>query len=170
MEIQKSLFEEWEKACKQFQSRFEKAGIGPVPVPALEVSGKKVRKMGICYYPGGRYRNGRIQVFAYVVSAWNEEEMLNTIKHEVAHIIAYYFGSKGHDKIWKNVFIAIGGSGNRFASSKPLHPDNMRSYKIRKILYKCNCMSHEITIRTHNKIKKGFKYQCRICGGKIREV
>ncbi len=38
---------------------------------------------------------------------------VNTMIHEIAHAINYHLGGRGHDRQWRNIFISLGGNGQR---------------------------------------------------------
>ena len=38
---------------------------------------------------------------------------VNTVVHEIAHAINFTLGGHGHDWQWKDIFITLGGNGNR---------------------------------------------------------
>lgn len=71
----------------------------------------------------------------YFVEMNGFDEIESTIKHEVAHAIAYvYFNHTEHGKIWKKVAIAIGDDGKRcYDSAQVIMPKG-------KYIFECtNC-------------------------------
>lgn len=74
------------------------------------------KSFGLC-----RYRHKHIQLSRILTSAGDEQRVLETILHEIAHVIAYeQHGKRGHCRVWKGVCISIGGTGERttFLSKK----------------------------------------------------
>lgn len=94
----------------------------------------------------------------------NERNYLkNTIGHEVAHIVAFEYGARGHDHIWKKVMIKLG-----------LPPTRCHSYTTANgaagevFEYVCGCdTEHNLTKRRHYKILRGASYTCRRCKQKL---
>jgi len=44
-------------------------------------------------------------------------EWKNTMIHEIAHAIAGSMGSYGHTRLWRNIFLSMGGNGERCSDS-----------------------------------------------------
>ena len=83
--------------------------------------------------------------------------MLDTIPHELAHIVAYQvFADKGHGYGWYSVMTTLGIEGKR-----------CHSYKVEKTgktyTYRCSCQTHEFTPQRHAWANKGKSYVCKHC-------
>lgn len=64
------------------------------------------RRFGCC-----RYDRKEITLSRHLVQLNGEREVLNTIRHEVAHAIC---GKEaGHGPVWSKVCVALGGDGKR---------------------------------------------------------
>lgn len=63
-----------------------------------------------------RYRNKTIYLSKICAPLQSEEASMNTIIHEVAHALT---PGEGHSDVWMAKFIAIGGSGERWAVNTP---------------------------------------------------
>lgn len=56
--------------------------------------------------------HGEIELSLHFVQNGSEEDIIDTIKHELAHFIAYcQTGRLAHCRTWKRVFLTMGGSG-----------------------------------------------------------
>ena len=71
---------------------------------------RRKRQMGICFYPH-QGRPGRIELSIYFVEKNSEEEIRDTILHEIAHALV---GPKhAHDAVWRAKYIEIGAVPKR---------------------------------------------------------
>ena len=101
--------EELEKLSKEFDFSFE-----------LNFSTKMTSTLARCSYGHCRDRYGLITFNEnYLMQQWAEQELepiLNTIKHEVAHILVGR--GHGHDGVWKLKIQELGGIPDRVGTSK----------------------------------------------------
>jgi len=90
----------------------------------------------------------------------NREVFLKqTVAHEVAHLMSYVLGSKGHDDVWKDCCRKLG-----------IEPKRCSSYVLEGyIRYTCRCgKTFQITPKMDKKIGLGKeKYTCAKCHGEI---
>lgn len=111
---------------------------------------KGKRRLGLC-----NYRQRVIRISRDHIMKGTDEEVLDTIRHEVAHAIAGY-GAK-HGPIWQRVAIALG------ASPKPTtRVSYTHNYK-----YYLNCgMCNKVVQRRLNKVSRTrlIKLYCTNCG------
>ena len=93
------------------------------------------------------------------------DHILNdTVPHELAHIICMYRNiDTGHGKIWRNICVFLGGSGERCHSEEVI-PARVTE----KFVYTATCGT-KLTVSKirHNKIQKGVGYTLKSTGGKI---
>lgn len=110
----------------------------------------------------------------------NVDEMLeDTVPHEVAHLVTYrlhptsrrWTGKKWvrtikpHGDEWKSVMRALGVTPDR---THNMDVSEVRVKKnVTKYEYRCNCRTHEVGGKVHNKIQAGHTYTCRKCKGKL---
>lgn len=118
-----------------------------------------------------RVKNGQrvIRYNPYVFAKYFDDNMKQTIPHEVAHYVTdmlYGFAkSRPHGNEWKSVMQVFGVAANRTANYD-LTDLPVRKHKM--FAYHCGCQDFELTSRRHNKILRGMgSYQCRDCGGKL---
>jgi predicted SprT family Zn-dependent metalloprotease len=65
--------------------------------------------------------HGEIELSSHFVQNGSEEDIIDTIKHELAHFIAYCkTGRLGHCRTWKRIFLAMGGTGEVKSRKKGL--------------------------------------------------
>jgi len=91
----------------------------------------------------------------------SEEDMINTLKHEIAHLMQYmFFQRRGHGPHWKRIMEQIGG--------RPVRCHNMplpSARNMRKVTYTCGCRDMEISMRKSNSIEiLKSVWKCRACG------
>lgn len=87
----------------------------------------------------------------------------NTLPHELAHIICFYLGiGKGHDKVWKDLCIALGGTGKRCHDLMVTPARVTQQY-----VYKATCGTVvKVGKIQHNRIQNGNKrYRVNSTGG-----
>ncbi|BBG59663.1 SprT-like family [Providencia rustigianii] len=91
------------------------------------------------------------------------------IPHELAHLLVYQvFGRKGiapHGNEWKWMMQHV-----LEVPAKRTHNFAVASVKSQTFTYLCGCnVTHELTIRRHNKVQRGEnQYLCRRCGEILR--
>ena len=64
----------------------------------------------LCKRKGFQYSGGEIQLSDFITSVHSEDEVKNTILHEIAHALT---PGHGHDYVWKMKAMSIGCSGDR---------------------------------------------------------
>jgi len=108
------------------------------------------------------YSTCSIRVNTDLLERYGQEYIVDTVPHEVGHLIAndlFDNRIKPHGKEWKLVMRIIGYSDNRCHSFE-VKPARV----VKKHPYLCNCRIHEIGARAHNNIRKGWRvYSCKLC-------
>ena len=93
------------------------------------------------------------------------DEMLNeTVPHELAHIICMYTGwGRNHDRMWKSICIALGGTGDRCHEMSVVPARTRATYK-----YVATCGT-TVTLSSvrHTRVQKGQVYVVTRTNGKI---
>jgi len=118
-------------------------------------------------------RNHRVIRFnPYHFAKHHEENMNETIPHEVAHYITdLVYGLRNirpHGVQWKDLMLKFGVEPKRTYSYSL---DGIPTRIHKRHTYTCGCMKFEITTRRHNKIQQEqAQYSCRQCGGKLKYI
>lgn len=119
------------------------------------------------------YRKKRVIRFnPYHFAKFPEENMNETIPHEVAHYITdLVYGLRSirpHGTEWKALMLEFGVEPKR---TYTYSLDGIPTRVHKRHTYSCGCMQFEITTRRHNKIQlKEAEYSCRQCGGKLKYI
>lgn len=107
-----------------------------------------------------------------IFSTYFEENLRDTVPHEVAHYIADM--QKGRKRIrphgseWKSIMADFGADNSRTATYDLT--DIPKRYYL-TMPYACGCQQHALGIRRHNKvIKRSIEYFCRECGDMLKAV
>lgn len=103
------------------------------------------------------YRRKKIYLSQWFVELNNEDEVEDTILHEIAHALSYErYGSDGmgHGRLWKMVCREIGARPQRTCKSKLNRPQNHYKY-----VDTCAC---GITYKRH-RLKSNVGYRCPKC-------
>jgi len=88
-----------------------------------------------------------------------------TISYELAHLIVYQvFGRvKPHGKEWQAVMTQLFN-----LPADTCHQFDVESVQGKMFAYQCECQTHYLTIRRHNRIQRDkIAYLCRKCQGKL---
>ena len=116
-----------------------------------------IRRLGICRAGTKRC----IDLSKNMTLHRSDDEVKNTIIHEVAHAIDYVTrGTSSHDNVWRNIFLAMGGDGNTRT-----HVDKELVNKTYK--YIITCPTHGQLGGFVRRPKNADRYTCKKCGGKI---
>lgn len=129
---------------------------------ARKMAGELLERHGLDewhFHMNGRYktrfgncncRDKVISISSRLTKLNSEEEVRNTILHEIAHALT---PNHGHDKMWKMKAKQIGCDAERCYSRNEVITPPRKSYT-----YEClNCG------RTHKRYKKTYKLACRKC-------
>lgn len=109
----------------------------------------------------------------WIFARYFEQNLRQTVPHEVAHYIAdsLYSGKthgriKPHGKEWREIMLSFGVEGKRLAD---FNLEGIPVRKYRYFTYICGCQSHSLSSRRHNKVMRNQRrYQCRRCGDLLR--
>ncbi len=98
----------------------------------------------------------KISLSKHFVKLNSIKEIEATIKHEIAHAIAYiHFGHSGHGRIWKKVAIAIGDDGKRcYDSTKVVMPTG-------KYIFECSSCHKEVHYHKKPRVTRACGKCCR---------
>jgi len=104
---------------------------GRVEIKQAVIRGRKVA-FATGAKKGEKFVTGKIVVDSRFVEYGlngNQAELIDTLRHELAHLIADTFNSKKtrsvwHGTAWQDICKAIGGSGERYYSGSFVKPEN----------------------------------------------
>ena len=96
-----------------------------------------------------------------------EDFLLNTIPHEVSHLIAYRVHGQGiapHGVEWAAIMREVYGLKPLRCHNYDVRPGLTAAYR-----YRCGCdAGHTLTTRRHNNARRGRLYLCRRCRQPLR--
>lgn len=106
----------------------------------------------------------------YLFAKYFDDNLRNTVPHEVAHYIAdmvYGINNiKPHGREWRAIMRQFGVEA-RASCNYDLQGIPHRQH--RRFTYQCLCRSYEISTRRHNMIIRGQRcYRCPVCKTDIR--
>lgn len=127
-----------------------------------KMNGRLTRVFGRYRY-STLYEHKSIELSTQLVEINDEERVLKTILHEIAHALAE---GHGHDRVWQNKLLEIGGDGKRcYDSSDTVVLETRRSTK----LYKLVCQEcGEDGFGRYARRMNGYRHP--ICGGSLENV
>ena len=161
--------------CEMIEARLDEgfrkvrsvAGFAEFPPPKVVYFNRRAAA-GIAY--------GKLGVIALnrgLFERYLEENLRETVLHELAHLVVYYGKERGawgrrrsirsHGPEWQNVM-------RQWFAIEPerLHSQSVDHLVIRRQTrwpYRCRCKTWRLTTVRHNKIQqKGVSYHCRSCG------
>ena len=110
-----------------------------------------------------------IRYNAYIFAKYFDDNMAVTVPHEVAHYVTdRLYGLRNirpHGREWKAVMRSLGADPSVTARYDLTGVPVRRQ---RRFSYRCECGTHQISTRGHNKIQRGqLNYLCRRCGSPI---
>ena len=111
------------------------------------------------------HRNGYtiINFNAALFKRHAEDFLVQTVPHEVAHLVAYqHYGAKirPHGQEWQSIMQLFGADVSR-CHNYDVHHSEARRY--RYFQYHCHCQQHSLTAIRHNRILRGQVYHCKKC-------
>lgn len=137
---------------KRLKSAFELAAgsaeVKGYKIGDIKVSAKIIKEAKVGYACGANKGSDVVTGYIYIDSRFLEycdighlDELINTVKHELAHLIAETFNKKKktgvwHGQAWKDVFTSLGGDGTRYYTGKFVKPENVgKTFKTKAELY-----------------------------------
>jgi len=122
-----------------------------------------------------RSRQCEIRYNPQVFGLYFDDNLINTVPHEVAHYIIFLMYPrrrrgvrkvKPHGVEWRELMTKLG------ADASVCHNYNLAQIPQRKeqrFNYSCDCKQHQISCRRHNKIQScRASYSCRSCNAELR--
>lgn len=152
--------------------------IKPVTVK-FDLHTKRVGGSALSNNVTGRHE---IRLHPTALLEYGDQYIEDTVVHEFAHIVTahYDWHARAHGPEWKMIMTRLGAEPSRchdWDLDKCLRKHGKvfgikppKERKQRTIDYTCECgTKHEIGIRTHNKIKLGATYVCKLCNSNLKE-
>ena len=107
-----------------------------------------------------------------IFSLYFEDNLENTVPHEVAHYICdllYGLNTiKPHGAEWKQVMQAL-GADPRVTASYDLSGITLR--RLQTFSYRCDCGEQKLSSIRHNRVvKRSYRYYCRVCKQQLRHM
>ncbi|MEM8661015.1 MAG: SprT-like domain-containing protein [Pseudomonadota bacterium] len=159
--LQRQVIAETEYYVKQAAAAYKRR-FRYVPV-LFDLSG---RTAGMFKLQG---RRGWIRYNPWIFSKYFDENLRNTVPHEVAHYVVYKLyglrGIKPHGPQWQEVMeLFDADQGVTF----DLDLEGIPQRQQRTYPYRCDCMTHEMSATRHNRVMRGIgSYSCRVCGSDL---
>lgn len=136
------------------------------------------REKGWAWSKGGdKPKNRQIRYNPWIFAKYYEENLTVTVPHEVAHYLVDCLyglnrgglrGVRPHGAEWKAVMDAFGVDSSVTAKFDLV---GIPSRQYQQFDYRCDCKTHQIGIRRHNKVLRGeANYLCRHCGDALKQV
>lgn len=150
-QLEDSLSHYLKKAELAFECSF------PTPELSFKVRGKTAGKAYL--------QQWQIRLNPTLLMENQQDFIEQVIPHELAHLITYHqFGRvRPHGKQWQYVMMHIFN-----CSPDTYHAFDVSSVQGETFTYQCQCQSHELSIRRHNKIQRqGTHYHCKRCGEQL---
>jgi SprT protein len=103
----------------------------------------------------------------WIFAKYFDENLRNTVPHEVAHYIVYEVyprrSTKPHGQAWKELMAEFGAdAGVTF----DLDLDGVPQRSQRTHRYYCGCQLHEVSTTRHNRVqRRRMRYHCCSCDG-----
>jgi SprT protein len=105
----------------------------------------------------------------WIFAKYFDENLSDTVPHEVAHYIVHeVYGRrriKPHGSQWQALMSQFGADAG-VTFNMDLAGIPQRSQKTHP--YRCDCRTHDVSTTRHNRVKRGSgRYQCRFCDGQL---
>jgi len=108
---------------------------------------RRKRCLGLC-----RHHEKRIELSIFYVAANNEESVVDTVLHEIAHALAG--PAAGHGPRWKAMCVKIGAKPERLDDEATMPTGRWRAV----------CPTCRTQYSRHRKPMRNRRYSCRACG------
>ncbi|MCE2573799.1 SprT family zinc-dependent metalloprotease [Motilimonas eburnea] len=94
--------------------------------------------------------------------------LVDVVPHEVSHLLVYQLhgaSAAPHGREWQFIMTQV-----MKRPARRTHQFDISSVAGKTFLYHCQCQQHQLSIRRHNKVKKGTQYLCTQCKTSLQEV
>lgn len=113
-------------------------------------------------------RQKLIRYNPYIFAKYYDDNLHNTVAHEVAHYIVYQLYGRRvqpHGAQWRRVMLDFKRDPSVYCNYD-LQGIPVKKYQ--HIEYHCQCGVHKLTKIRHNRILKGARYYCKKCGKTLK--
>jgi len=105
----------------------------------------------------------------WIFSKYFEENLRDTVPHEVAHFIVHEVyglrGVKPHGTQWQALMQRFGAAAE---VTFDLDLEGIPRRRQRTHSYRCDCRLHQVSATRHNRVQRdNCRYHCRACGGNL---
>ena len=105
----------------------------------------------------------------WIFGKYIDENLRDTVPHEVAHFIVHEaYGRrsvKPHGQQWQDLMNRFGADAGVTFN---LDLEGVPQRSQRTHAYRCDCRSHEVSTTRHNRVLRGVgRYHCRYCDGEL---
>ncbi|MGX2968386.1 SprT family zinc-dependent metalloprotease [Ursidibacter sp. B-7004-1] len=147
MQVQRQLKRDLDKANRYFNKSFLP------PTVNYDIKGMKA---GVAYL-----QQNEIRLNPILLQENGDIFIQQVVPHELAHLLVYQqFGLvQPHGKEWKMVMETVLG-----VPAETYHCFDTTSVQGERFSYRCECQTHQLSIRRHNAIlRQNRQYLCRKC-------
>jgi predicted SprT family Zn-dependent metalloprotease len=131
----------------------------------LRWNSRAKNRLGMC-----SFRKKTIELNAFFDCEEHTPQIINTFLHELSHMFTgVLFKGRGHGKVWKDMFLMFGGSGERCTSYRPYREHQEATYASKGPKYIYGCVKCDINIPYNRKMKdskfqNGYHIDCGTSG------
>lgn len=132
----------------------------PFPEINYQIRGLKA---GVAYL-----QKNEIRFNPTLLSENPQEFIRQVVPHELAHLLVFQlFGRvKPHGKEWQGIMQQVFG-----LEADVCHQFDTQSVQGKTFAYQCQCQTHHLTLRRHNKIlRKQMNYFCKKCHQPLKPI
>jgi len=145
-------------------------------VEAEDIFERRFRRIPVLFDLSGRSagmfkverRQCLIRYNPWIFAKYFEENLHDTVAHEVAHYIIYkVFGprAQAHGQEWQDLMICFGANPS---ATFDMDLSGIPQRRQATHPYRCHCQLHQVSTTRHNRILKGKgHYLCRNCDGEL---
>ncbi|MBV6541233.1 SprT family zinc-dependent metalloprotease [Ursidibacter maritimus] len=147
MQVQRQLKRDLDKANSYFNKSF---------LPPIVNYDLKGMKAGVAYL-----QQNEIRLNPILLQENGDTFIQQVVPHELAHLLVYQqFGRvQPHGKEWRMVMETVLG-----VPAETYHCFDTTSVQGERFSYRCECQTHQLSIRRHNAIlRQNRQYLCRKC-------
>lgn len=137
--------------------------LGPAPPVSFDLRGRSAGQYSWEWRRGGP-QGERLRFNLHLAAEQPERFLEETVAHEAAHCVALRLHRHaGHGAPWRAVMGELGVEASRCHLYDTRRAQGRGHWPAR-----CPCREHDLSSVLRNRLRKGARYRCRLCGGPIR--